>query len=129
LMEMLQNDYDKSGMDNDTLTKPFEANLDHLVSIDLGFILKCSDSGTLSFFYICLSLVWVLMALASSVWNLWIKQEQCLYLQRMIVIFPVFKSIHVMIIATNIQLCENQVESETANKYLIMGLISFQTLT
>jgi len=96
--------------------------------LDVGYILKCSESEGLSLFYFILTLFWIIVAMSSTIYNLWLKQDQCLYLQRMILIFPIFKLAHVVMITTNIQICENQEQWETANKYLIMGIISFQTL-
>lgn len=49
-------------------------------------------------------------------------------LQKVILAFPIFKALHSIIITANIALCHDQEMWETANKYLIMGLISFETL-
>jgi hypothetical protein len=50
------------------------------------------------------------------------------FIQQIFMIFPILKTLHTLVIATNIALCENQELWETANKYMIMGLISFETL-
>lgn len=64
----------------------------------------------------------------SGLWNLWLKQRHCLYLQQLIMILPILKTLHTLFITVNIALCFDQVKWETANKYLIMGIISFETL-
>ena len=43
-------------------------------------------------------------------------------------IFPVFKTIHTIIVAANISLCTTEGIFEITNKYLVMGIISFETL-
>jgi len=43
-------------------------------------------------------------------------------------ILPILKTLHTLFITVNIALCFDQVKWETANKYLIMGIISFETL-
>jgi hypothetical protein len=43
-------------------------------------------------------------------------------------VFPVLKTLHTVVITVNLALCADQELWETANKYLIMGLISFETL-
>lgn len=61
-------------------------------------------------------------------WNFWFRSEQAMPLQKIIVAFPMFKTIHVAIITINIGIC-HETNWDTANKYFIMGLISIQTLT
>lgn len=46
----------------------------------------------------------------------------------MMIVFPILKTLHTLVITANIGLCKDQETWETANKYLIMGLISFETL-
>ena len=64
----------------------------------------------------------------SALWNLWWKERHSLYLQQIVMIFPILKTLHTLFITANIALCADQFKWETANKYLIMGLISFETL-
>lgn len=72
--------------------------------------------------------MWMLVLAASAFWNLWYKERHSLYLQQIIMIFPILKTLHTLFITMNIALCYDQLKWETANKYLIMGLISFETL-
>ena len=64
----------------------------------------------------------------TSFWNLWYKERHSKYLQKLLMVFPVLKTLHTLIITANVGLCNDQETWETANKYLIMGLISFETL-
>ena len=64
----------------------------------------------------------------SSFWTLWHKEREAHYLQKLLLAFPVLKTLHTLIITANVSLCNDQETWETANRYLIMGLISFETL-
>ena len=46
----------------------------------------------------------------------------------MLLVFPVLKTLYTLIITANLGLCNDTYTWEIANKYLIMGLISFRTL-
>lgn len=63
-----------------------------------------------------------------SFWTLHYKERQALFLQKILLAFPTLKALHTLIVTTNIALCSDQELWETANKYMIMGLISFETL-
>ena len=68
------------------------------------------------------------MLAATALWNVWYKERQALFIQRIIPVFPMLKMMHTLAIATNITLCADQEYWETINKYLLMSLISFETL-
>ena len=72
--------------------------------------------------------MWMFVLATSAFWNLWWKERHSLYLQQIVMILPILKTLHTMFITVNIALCYDQLKWETANKYLIMGLISFETL-
>ena len=72
--------------------------------------------------------MWALVTVGSFAWTYHFKPDYAMYLQRLILIFPVFKTIHTLIVAVNVTICKEEEIWDITNKYLVMGIISFETL-
>lgn len=84
-----------------------------------------------------MSLGWLGVLAMAAFWNLWYKERQAEYLQRMIMGLPILKTLYILCVTANVALCKYEGDSgdpeaglwvETANKYLIMTMISLETL-
>jgi hypothetical protein len=40
-------------------------------------------------------------------WTLWYKERQSMYLQKILVVLPILKTLHTLIITANIGLCQD----------------------
>ena len=103
--------------------------MDHLVNIDVSYILKCSQAKNLDLFYVTMLILSLSVCLVTVFWNFWFRARYAMKIHSLIVLFPILKTVHTAIVTINIAICHDQLYWDSINKYLIMGLISFSTIT